>query len=61
MTAHKNLKKKLDFNRAAKVSCDQSNFLFIYKANLDFQGSHIYWKNESTPGKPGKIMEFCKK
>ena len=28
------------------------------------QGSHIYWKtwkNESTPGKPGKIMEFCKK
>ena len=31
------------------------------------QGSHIYWKtwktlkNETTPGKPGKIMEFCKK
>ena len=28
------------------------------------QGFHIYWetwKNESTPGKPGKIMEFCKK
>ena len=22
------------------------------------QGSHSTWKNESTPGKPGNIMEF---
>ena len=25
------------------------------------QGSHSTWKNDSTPGKPGDIMEFLKK
>ena len=38
--------------------------LILLKNENTGQGSHIYWKtwkNESTPGKPGKIMEFCKK
>ena len=36
----------------------------LWEGTPSLQGSHIYWKtwkNESTPGKPGKIMEFCKK
>ena len=27
-------------------------------AMMRAQGSHSTWKNESTPGKPGNIMEF---
>ena len=38
--------------------------LSVLVSALLLQGSYIYWKNlekYSTPGKPGKIMEFLQK
>ena len=37
------------------VYCDITVWISILFRN---QGSHSTWKNESTPGKPGNIMEF---
>ena len=53
-----NTGKVWEFFQSGKVGTMNNRETF-YISRI-YQGSHSTWKNESTPGKPGNIMEFWK-